>query len=118
MIPNDPWQSYIPGEDREISGSTGVYQVGDADGNVIYIGKATPRDRFGLRGCVAAHFQASEPNETIRNNARYFRCEVTTMYYSRWVDVISRFVRDEGRLPSGNLAGQDELPALARFGNA
>lgn len=109
------WETFDPARIKEISGSMGVYELADSDGRVIYIGYAGGKSRFGLRGKIADHFAESEPNPAIRGHVAFYRLEVNSMYYSRWVDLLSRYREDHERLPSGNEASDEHIPTLGRF---
>lgn len=112
-----PWQTFDPDPKavRRLSGATGVYELGDEHGEVIYIGYAGTRALFGLRGRIADHFSVHEPNPVIRERARRYRYEVNMMYYSRWVDLLSRYQEDYERLPPGNQVDPEPIPTLGRF---
>lgn len=112
-----PWESFDPDPKalRRLSGAAGVYELADEQGAVIYIGYAGSRALHGLRGCIAGHFSDAEPNAVIRERARRYRYEVNMMYYSRWVDLLSRFNEDYERLPPGNEADPQPIPRLGRF---
>lgn len=112
---NKSWESFDPSRLKQISGSNGVYELGDEAGNVIYIGYAGSRALFGLRGKLADHFSERETNPVIREQARRFRYEVNAMYYSRWVDLLMRYKEDYEELPPGNRASDEPLPTLGRF---
>jgi hypothetical protein len=110
-----PWHRFPETVLREIPGTLGVYELGDAEGRVIYIGYAGGRSLFGLRGAIGAHFAGPEPNPVIRDRARVFRYEVNTNYLVRRVELLSRYREDEGRLPDANEASPEALPRLARY---
>ena len=93
-----PWTSFTKAE--EISGSTGVYEIADESLRTLYIGVATARDLFGLRGCIAAHLGV------------FYRCEVTTAYLSRHAELLGRYHQQHGALPPEN----DPVQTLPRFG--
>jgi hypothetical protein len=102
-----PWETYDPAKHRDYSGSYGIYELADADQNIIYVGMAGGQAIYGLRGKIAGHFSAAETNPVIRERARYFRYEINNMYLSRLIE--------HGRLPEGNEASGEPLPTLARF---
>jgi hypothetical protein len=110
-----PWESYDPAEWKELSGSYGVYELADVQDNVIYIGFAGSRSRFGLRGKIMDHFSEKEINPVIRDRVAKFRYEVNSMDYSRWVDLLGRFHEDHDKLPEGNEASNEHIPTLPRF---
>lgn len=110
-----PWESYDPTRWKSLSGSYGVYELADVEGNVIYIGYAGSRATYGLRGKIADHFAEGELNPAIRGRVAQFRYEVNSMYLSRWVDLLGRYREDYERLPEGNEASDEHIPKLPRF---
>jgi hypothetical protein len=110
-----PWQSFDPGSVKRLSGSNGVYELADEQGTVLYIGYAGSKANFGLRGKIAGHFSEAELNPVIRDRVAQFRYEVTAMYYSRWVDLLTRHLEDYETLPEGNRASDEAIPTLGRF---
>ena len=112
------WTRFEPERVQEISGSYGIYEIADADGNVLYAGYAGGRSLFGLQGCIAEHFSAKAQDAAIRERAAQYRYEVTLSYLGRWVEVLGRYLEEHGALPGGNQARADELPTLPRFGRA
>jgi hypothetical protein len=110
-----PWETFDPSRLKELSGSYGVYELGDEAGEVIYIGYAGGKSLFGLRGKIADHFSEREPNPIIRDRVKRFRYEVNSMYYSRWVDLLARYREDYDKLPPGNEASDEHIPTLGRF---
>lgn len=110
-----PWERYDPAEWKELPGSYGVYELADENDQVIYIGFAGSRSRFGLRGKIRDHFSGEDSNPVIRERVAKFRTEVNSMYYSRWIDLLGRFREDYERLPDGNEASDEHIPELPRF---
>ncbi len=100
-----PWQDLA--DSNALSGHMGVFELGDAQGKVLYIGFAGGRSRFGLRGEVAAA-AARVPA------ARRYRCEVTTAYLTRWQELLMVHHADHGALPLCN----DKVPGLGRLSPA
>lgn len=115
MSINKPWTDARAIRAPELPGTVGVYELGDADGRVIYIGYAGGRSLFGLRGAIGAHCSQDEPNSTIREQLANIRYEVTTSYLTRHLELLSRYQEDNGRLPDANIAEGAALPPLARF---
>ena len=99
---NKPWSRYTPGNERSLPGYLGVYELGDNEGQVIYIGYAGGRSPFGLRGVLTGHFGPAEPNPVIRERAAAFRYEVNQMYFTRWRELLLRYREAHGRAPEGN----------------
>lgn len=111
---NKPWQTVTGPDDPQLAdvvGTLGVYEIADEAGNVLYIGKADPRVAFGLRQAISAHFNGERPV----GPAAAFRLEVTSSYYSRWVDLLMRYCEDNEELPPGNQPEAPVLPTLGRF---
>ena len=110
-----PWLPRERFAPKALPGTVGVYELGDAGGDVIFVGFAGGRTAFGLRGVIGDHFSDNEPNTVIRARAERYRYEVTTNYLIRRLELLSRFHEDNGRLPPGNEAGREPLPPLARY---
>ena len=100
-----PWTALT--NEAAVSGSTGVFEIADAAGQTLYIGTASARDLFGLRGCIDAHF-------TRTPSASAYRYEVTSAYLSRWMEILGRYQQRHGFLPPQNRS--ETLPSLPRFG--
>lgn len=106
---NKPWIPYHPDDDRTIPGNLGVFEIGDADGTVRYIGYAGGRTRFGLREAIPGYF-STDPH------AATYRYEINQMYLTRWIELLSRYQNTHGTLPAGNLRPGEQLPRLGRVG--
>ena len=74
----------------------GVYQLGNDDDEIVYIGVAGGRSLFGLKGELRSHLAAPPLGAT-----RY-RFEVNMMYRTRHMELLAAFVHDHGALPAGN----------------
>ncbi len=110
-----PWTAFESSKAVLISGSNGVYEIADHAGSILYIGAATARDLFGLRGCIAAHFAGQQGFE---NPPVLYRYEVTSAYLSRHMELLGRYLERHGALPPVNRTGDETMPALPRFGRA
>jgi hypothetical protein len=110
-----PWIRSSPAAARDLPGCLGVYELGDSEGRVIYVGYAGGRSLFGLRGAIAGHFGPDEPNPVIRECATAYRYEVNQMYLTRWKELLMRYQAAHGRLPEGNRAAGEPLPRLGRL---
>lgn len=100
-----PWARFTKAAD--ISGSTGVYEIADAEQRTLRLGVATAKDPFGLRGCIS---------DCLKNPyAALYRYEVTTAYLSRHAELLGRYHQEHGTLPPGNQ--NDQIFALPRFGD-
>jgi hypothetical protein len=90
-----PWRQIDPAALAALPGQLGVFELANAAGEVIHIGRADARTPFGLRGEVAARAAALP-------DARAFRVEVTTAYHTRHLELLMAFRADHGALPSSN----------------
>jgi len=80
----------------KIHGEMGIYQLADANQQVIFIGYAGGRSPFGLRGEIGRY------EETAPESA-FVRLEVTTAYLSRYQELLMIHQADHGSLPACNL---------------
>lgn len=83
----------------------GVFELGDVDGNVLYIGYAGGRSVLGLRGELRAMLGQSA--------ATGFRYEVNTAYLTRFQELLMAHVAEHDRLPPENR--EENLPALGKL---
>lgn len=81
---------------QRLSGQLGVYQLGNADGDILYIGVAGGRSLFGLRGEIAKALDAPPDGATC------FRYEVNSTYSTRHQELLMVFRADHGCLPPAN----------------
>lgn len=95
---NKRWWPLSDAGIARLAGHMGVYQLGDADGKVLYIGVASGRSRFGLRGELEPLI-AAPPAGAVQ-----YRCEVTTTYLTRWQELLMVHVADFGGVPVHNSA--------------
>jgi hypothetical protein len=115
MLERKPWQPLERTRVERVPATVGVYELGDEEGRVVYIGAAGAREPFGLRGRLLRHLNpGSEINRVIRERARLFRYEVNVQYTTRWIELLKRFLSECGRLPVGNAEALDELPPSVR----
>lgn len=112
------WQTFDPAARKEIPPVTGVYELGDEEGNVLYIGYAGGREPFGIRGRIERAFSGAEPNPVVRERARRFRYEVNAQYLTRHIELLTRHRDEHSRLPEGNDAPGEVVPRLGRLGPA
>lgn len=81
---------------QKLAGQLGVYQLGNADGDILYIGVAGGRSLFGLRGEIG---KALDDPPT---DATCFRYEVNSCYSTRHQELLMVFKADHDRLPVAN----------------
>ena len=103
---NNPWRAANEEEIARLPGQLGVFELGDDDEEIIFIGCADGRSLFGLRSAVADALR--ETGEASR-----FRIEVTTAYRSRHLELLMVFQADHDTLPRCNQSTQ--LPPLGRL---
>jgi hypothetical protein len=97
-----PWNQR--GTASRLSGQLGVYQLGDDSGEVLLIGYAGGRSRFGLRGEVESALERAP-------TATQYRVEITTAYLTRFQELLMLHQADYGTLPVLN----DPVPGLGRL---
>jgi hypothetical protein len=76
----------------------GVYQLANAQDEVVYIGFAGGHTLFGLRSELERAL-AERPGNAVR-----FRCEVNQQYTTRYQELLMLHVADHGVLPLVNCA--------------
>lgn len=108
-----PWQDASPENLNRTPGALGVYEIGDADGALLYIGFAGGRSRFGLRGEITSRVEQNSPNTGAPAGAR-FRYEVNQMYLTRYVELLERELKASGSLPPKNLLPGEYIPSMVR----
>ncbi|MGI9611497.1 MAG: DUF7508 domain-containing protein [Acidimicrobiales bacterium] len=78
---------------EEMPAQLGVFEVGDENGDVIYIGYAGGNKIFGLRTAI------TEELERLGSTARMIRWELTQGYLSRWEELMMVHRFDNGSPP-------------------
>lgn len=89
-----PWMTESEAMQR-LHGHLGVFQLADADANVLYIGYAGGASRMGLRGEVSGALAAV-------SGASLVRVEITTAYMSRFRELMMAHIADHGVPPAAN----------------
>jgi hypothetical protein len=100
-----PWTSLSPEAIDRLPAQLGVFQIADADENVLVIGYAGGLEPFGL--------QTALRRELERPEAALFRLEYTSGYLTRWEELLMVHQADHGRLPAGNADHPHKLGRLA-----
>lgn len=114
MALNKAWTDYDPATARKLPGALGVYEIGDSEGNVLYVGFAGGKSRYGLRGEIMARFDPASPQGALATQARKHRYEVNMMYMTRFVELLEKHEDALGVLPAGNLAPGEYVPSILR----
>jgi hypothetical protein len=102
-----PWHEMTADAIRALPGQLGVYQLGDGEGRVLYIGYAGGRSLFGLRSAI------EEARARLGASARRFRYEVNQQYMSRYEELLMLHVADHGALPPENRDAPRKLGRLS-----
>ena len=84
-----PWQPV--GEWQGVWGQLGVFELADAEKNVVFVGMVGGKSRFGLRGELET--AAAE------HSAAFYRFEITSAYLTRYREVLMRYETSQGVLP-------------------
>ena len=91
-----PWIEFSKQSIDRLTGHLGVYQLGNAEKEIIYIGFAGARSRFGLRGELVKWLELDDIAIS------FFRLEVTMAYKTRHTELLQIFLHDFKRLPLAN----------------
>ena len=91
-----PWIEFSKESIDGVTGHLGVYQLANAGKEIIYIGIAGARSRFGLRGELQKWLELDDIAIS------FFRLEVTMAYKTRHVELLQIFLHDFKRLPLSN----------------
>ena len=108
-----PWQDATPENLQRTPAALGVYEIGGADGALLYIGFAGGRSRYGLRGEITSRIGQSSPSGGAPDGAK-FRYEVNQMYLTRYVELLERELKASGGLPPKNLLPGEYIPSMVR----
>ena len=90
------WRPLTLDETGKLAGNLGVYQLADDVGDILYIGAATGRSLYGLRG------ELMEKARNPPDGATQFRIEINTAYRTRHGELLAAYMHDHGRLPAAN----------------
>ena len=101
------WSPLEAGAIQKLPGQLGVYQLGNAAGEIVYIGFAGGRSLFGVRGEVDRALKEKTASAT------QFRVEINQQYTTRYQELLMAHVADHGDVPAGNKGGP--LPKLGRL---
>ncbi len=112
MALNKPWTDYDPATASRLPGALGVYEIGDSEGNVLYVGFAGGKSRYGLRGEILARFDPNSAQGALAKQARKLRYEVNMMYMTRFIELLEKHQDALGVLPAGNLAPGEYVPGI------
>jgi hypothetical protein len=93
---NKPWRDLTTENLGRVTGHLGVYQLANDAGEILYIGVAGGRTRFGLKGEIAKMLDAPPTGVT------KFRFEVNMAYRTRFAELVEAFQFDHGKFPEAN----------------
>ena len=91
-----PWLALNRENALRLPGHLGIFQLANDAGEIVYIGCADARTRFGLREVVT---QALDEDIA---GASQFRTESTMAYHSRVRELLQIHLHDHGILPGTN----------------
>lgn len=91
-----PWKPFNDEQVDKITGHLGVFQLGNEQGDILYIGVAGGRSRYGLKGELTTKLADKLADATC------FRVEINMAYRTRHMELLQAFVHDNGRLPVNN----------------
>ena len=91
-----PWKDLTAENLTGVAGHLGVYQLANEAGEIIYIGVADARTKFGLKGELLKVLDGPPAG------ASRFRIEINMAYRTRHAELLQAFHHDYGRLPEAN----------------
>ena len=91
-----PWLTLNRENALRLPGHLGVFQLANDAGDVLYIGCADGRTRFGLREALTKALEEDVAG------ASQFRTESTMAYHSRVRELLQIHLHDFGTLPGTN----------------
>ncbi|MFH1741710.1 MAG: hypothetical protein ABIH23_22110 [bacterium] len=101
------WMPLARTETNKVPERGGVYEIGDAGQNVIYVGKA---EAGQLRKQIGSHIM-DRSNPVIKAKAKFFRFQITPNVSNEHKALLEGFKKSHGnRLPEGNQADVGEAP--------
>ena len=78
-----------------LPGQLGVFQLGDDQAQILYVGYAGGRSSFGLRSEIQDSWQRFP-------EATCYRLEINTAYLTRYQELLMLYKLDHGNLPPLN----------------
>jgi hypothetical protein len=102
-----PWLPLDSATVADLPGQLGVYQIAESEGEVVRIGYAGGKSRFGLRSELERELRARA------GRPARFRCEVNMQYMSRYQELLMTHLAEHGRLPRENPESPDRIGRLA-----
>ena len=85
-----------------LHGHLGVFQLADAEQQIVYIGYAGGNSLYGLRGEVTAAVKGVA-------ESAFLRVEITTAYLSRYRELMMIHIADHGSPPPANKPTKQSL---------
>lgn len=111
MALNKGWTDYNNESEPKLPATLGVYELGDADGNIVYIGLAGAKSRFGLRGEIVTRVGQGD---VLGIRPVKYRYEINMAYMTRFVELLEKHVDSFGVLPPGNDQPGEYVPSVVR----
>jgi hypothetical protein len=100
-----PWITLTSQSTGAVPAQLGVFELGDADQNIVYVGYAGGRELFGLRSALDAALAGTLDDLVDVADLPelcHFRYEVTHAYLTRWEELLMVHRTLHGTLPVGN----------------
>ena len=101
-----PWQPLTADAIDALPGQLGVFHVGDSDGNILTVGYAGAREKFGIRTALQREVERHGAAAT------QFRFEFTSNYHSRWDELLMLHLLDFDALPEHQTAEANRVGRL------
>ena len=89
-----PWLPFNEETVARVPGQLGIYQLANADGDLLYIGYAGGKSLFGLRSEIQRQLGTAD--------AVSFRYEVNMQYLTRYKELLMLHKADHAQLPQMN----------------
>jgi hypothetical protein len=101
------WRPLTAEEVAKVPGQLGIFELGNDEGRVLFIGMAGGKSPFGLRSEIERHA------DTPTGGATQFRYEVNMQYQTRYRELLMAHQARHGALPPGNRLQRHNLGRLS-----
>ncbi|MGY9071983.1 MAG: DUF7508 domain-containing protein [Acidimicrobiales bacterium] len=101
-----PWRALEADALAALPATMGVYEIGDLEGRIVFIGFAGGRSLFGLRSELQGELAQRGEGKAL------FRSEENMQYMSRYDELLMVHVADHGSVPDDN-DGQRRIGRLS-----
>ena len=100
------WEDLTQDNIDPLPAQLGVYQIANADEQVVKIGMANALNNFGMRTALESEIE-SHPGQSM-----LFRYEINQQYTSRYDELLMVYAHDHGSVPEENI---DERHRIGRL---